>query len=120
MMARPSPRSLYVERILQIYRYTPGTSGVVRRADRLLAATLYHRHIPLDLIAAALLVATSRRILRPTDAPPLRPIATLHYFLPVIDELTALPLDPAYLDYLRKRLTQLTPAFAAALNHQLS
>ena len=120
MATCPSPTRLYVERILGLYRRTPGTSGRVRRADRLLAAALYDRQVPLHLVVAALLVATARRTLRPADAPPLRPIATLHYFLPVIDELAAVPLDPGYLDYLRKRLTNLTPAFVALIDHQLS
>lgn len=110
---------LYVERILELYRRTPGTSGRVRRADRLLAAALYDRQVPLDLVAAALLVATARRTLRPADAQPLRPIASLHYFLPVIDELENLPLDPGYLRFLRARLTPLATAFIALIHHQL-
>jgi hypothetical protein len=117
---RPSPTRLYVERILELYRRTPGTSGGVRRPDRRLASALYDRQVPLDLVAAALLVATARRTLRPRDAPPLRPIASLHYFLPVIDELADLPLDPAYLRYLRTRLTDLAPAFLALIDHQLA
>jgi hypothetical protein len=116
----PYPSRLYVERILELYRRAPGTSGLVRRADRLLAAALSDRQVPLDLIAAALLVATARRILRPADAPPLRPISSLHYFLPVIDELADFPLDPDYLHYLRSRLTPLAPAFVAVIDHQLS
>jgi hypothetical protein len=120
MAIRPSPTRLYVERILEIYRRTPGTSGVVRRTDRRLASALYDRQVPLDLVAAALLVATARRTLRPPDAPPLRPIASLHYFLPVIDELADFPLDPPYLHYLRTRLTGLAPAFLAVIDHQLS
>src|SRR5512132_3130409 len=60
------------------------------------------------------------RALRPPGAPPLRPSASLHYGLPVIDELADFPLDPAYLHYLRTRLTPLAPAFLALLDHQLS
>jgi hypothetical protein len=116
----PSSTHLYVECILDLYRRAPGTSGRVRRADRLLAAVLYDRQIPLDLIAAALLLATARRTLRPANAPPLRPIASLHYFLPVIDELEALPLDPGYFRFLRTRLSPLAPALVAFIDHQLS
>lgn len=116
----PTAPRCYVEVVLDLYRRTPGTSGVVRRADRQLAAALYHRQVPAGLVATALLVAAARRTLRPADAPPLRPIATLHYFLPVIDELIADPLDPGYLDCLRYRLASLTPDFVAAIGHQLS
>jgi hypothetical protein len=116
----PSAQLLYVDRVLELYRRTPGTSGAVRRADRQLAASLYRRQVPAGLVAVALLVATARRTLRPADAPPLRPIATLYYFLPVIDELLADPLDPGYLDWLRYRLASLAPDFIAAIGHQLS
>lgn len=116
----PSSTRLYVERILDLYRRAPGTSGRVRRADRLLASALHDRKVPLDRVAAALLLTIARRTLRPAVAPPLPPIASLHYFLPVIDELATHPLDPDYLRYLRTRLSSLAPAFVALIDHQLS
>ena len=118
-MLPTSTLRLYVERILGLYRQTPGTSGTVRRTDRQLAAALYRRQIPLDLVVNALVVATARRTFRPGDATPLRPIATLHYFLPIIDELRTTPLEPSYLDYLRYRLASISPTFVAAIDHQL-
>jgi|SRR5215208_3432975 len=110
----------YVEQVLDLYRRTPGTRGSARRADRRLAATLRQRGVPLELVDAALLVATARRALRPATAPPLAPIATLHYFLPVIEELLASPPDPAYFDYLRRRLASLAPALATRASYRLS
>lgn len=114
----PHPRR-YVEQVLDLYRRTPGTSGFARRTDRRLAAALDDRQIPLGIVYAALLVATARRALRPAAAPPLAPIATLHYFVPVIEELLATPPDPDYLAYLRHRLATLAPGLAAARDHQL-
>jgi len=108
-----------VQEILELYRNTPGTSGAARRADHRLAALLVQRRVPLDTIRAALLLATARRVSRPPDAPPLRPIATLHYFLPVIDELLEQPLDPGYLRYLCGRLAGLAPGLVAS-DHRLS
>ena len=32
----------YIRQVLEAYRKTPGTMGTVRRADRMLAAQLYH------------------------------------------------------------------------------
>ena len=109
----------YVRKILELYRNTPGTSGSARRADHRLAALLAQRRIPLDTIRTALLLATARRAFRPPDAPPLRPIATLHYFLPVIDELLEQPLDPTFIRYLCYRLTDLAPGLVRA-DHRLS
>ena len=110
----------YVERVLELYRRTPGTSGRVHAADRRLAATLCSRQVPLATVEAALLLAVARRNLRPLGAPPLPHIATLHYFLPLIDELLAAPPEAAYLDYLRVRLAALAPALVSRINHQVS
>jgi hypothetical protein len=114
-----SGRQQYVAQLLALYRRAPGVAGV-RRADRRLAAELHDRRVSLDLIEAALLLASVRRIFRPRDAPPLAPVATLHYFLPVIDELRATPPEPGYLDYLRHKLASLAPDFVAALDHRIA
>ncbi len=95
----------YIQRLLGLYRRTPETTGVVRRADRRLAGQLYDRRVPLELLDVALRLTIARRQLRPPDAPPLTTIRSLHYFLPVLDELADPTIDPDYLDYLRHRLT---------------
>lgn len=97
-------RQDYIERLLDLYRRHPETSGLVRRADRSLAARLYDRRTPLDLIEIALHLAAVRRQARPRSDPPLPTIRSLHYFLPVLDELADPRIDPEYLDYLRYRL----------------
>jgi hypothetical protein len=45
-----SSRDEYVRKVLDAYRQTPGTSGSVRRQDRLLAAHLHDRAVPLKTI----------------------------------------------------------------------
>ncbi len=109
----------YVDRLLALYRHTPGTCGHVRRTDRRLAATLRARGVPLETVQTALLLASARRAFRPASAPPLAPIATLHYFLPVLDEILASPPDPDYLDQLRRRMAPLAPVLVTPLDHQL-
>lgn len=100
-------RQDYVGQLLDAYRRTPGTLGTIRPEDRRLAALLYERKIPLPIAEAALLLAAARRTFRPPDAPPLSPIRSLHYFLPVIDELLATPLADDYVRCLRRKLAQL-------------
>jgi hypothetical protein len=100
-------RDQYIQQILDLYRQTPGTRGRVRPADRRLAETLYQRDTCPELIRAALLLAAARRTFRPTEAEPLQPIASLHYFLPVIRELQDNPVDPGYVEYLRAKLAGL-------------
>lgn len=113
-----SPRQQYTQSVLDLYRRTPGTAGFARRADRRLAAALHDRQIPLHLVHAALLLAVARRDRRPYNAPPLPPIATLHYFLPIIDELLATPPDPDYILYLRQSLASRAPALLEPCDHQ--
>ena len=43
----------YVRRLLEAYRTTPGTCGAVRRQDRLLAAQLHQRGVPLEAVAVS-------------------------------------------------------------------
>ena len=96
----------YVRQVLEAYRKTPGTMGTVRRADRLLAAQLYQRGLSLKVIENALVLAATRRLIRPADRPPLGTIRSLAYFLPVIEEVLELRVSPDYFDYLRYRLAR--------------
>jgi hypothetical protein len=100
----------YVRRLLESYRATPGTCGVVRRPDRLLAIQLHERGVPIDAVENALTLAAARRMARPADAPPLGIIRSLAYFSPVIEEVLLLQVNPEYFRHLRNRLAKLTPA----------
>jgi hypothetical protein len=96
----------YVRQVLEAYRKTPGTTGAVRRADRMLAAQLYERGLSVRVIENALVLAAMRRLARPPDAPPLGTIRSLAYFLPVIEEVLELRVSPDYFDYLRHKLAR--------------
>jgi hypothetical protein len=96
----------YVRQVLEAYRKTPGTLGTVRRVDRMLAAQLYQRGLSVKVIENALVLAATRRMIRPTDAPPLDPIRSLAYFLPVIEEVLELRVSPEYFAYLRHKLAR--------------
>lgn len=94
----------YVRRVLAAYRATPGTTGVARRPDRLMAAQLYERNVPLIVVDNALVLAAARRLMRPAGSPPLATIRSLAYFLPVIEEVLQFPVNPAYFQHLRRKL----------------
>jgi hypothetical protein len=66
-------REEYVRKVLDAYRQIPGTTGNVRRQDRLLAAQLHDRAVPLNTVENALILAAARRLLRPAYATPLAP-----------------------------------------------
>ena len=99
----------YIRRVLEAYRKTPGTMGTVRRPDRVLAAQLYQRGISVSVIENAFVLAATRRLMRPADAPPLSSIRSLAYFLPVIEEVLALHVRPEYFLYLRHKLERIAP-----------
>ena len=98
-----------VRQVLEAYRKTPGTMGTVRRADRLLAAQLYQRGLSPKVIENALVLAATRRLIRPSEAPPLGTIRSLAYFLPVIEEVLASRVSPEYFEYLRYKLARTAP-----------
>jgi hypothetical protein len=100
----------FIRQVLEAYRKTPGTMGTVRRADRILAAQLYQRGLSVVVIENALVLAATRRLVRPAGAPPLGAIRSLAYFLPVIEEVRELRVSPDYFRYLRFKLENPTPA----------
>jgi hypothetical protein len=96
-------RGEYIHTVLDAYRQTPGTTGMIRRPDRLLAEQLYGRGVPLCAVENAFVLATSRRQVRPAGAPPLKTIRSLAYFSPVIEEVLESRVNPEYYRYLRQK-----------------
>jgi len=95
----------FVSRVLALYLGLPSVAARrASRIDRKLAATLFQRGITLEQIEAAMLLAHLRRAGRATPLPPIR---SLHYFVPVLDEVTSEPLSPEWLAYLRRKSTNL-------------
>ena len=92
-------RRQYVQRVLDGYLRTPTCGGKVRREDRRLAHRLFDQRVPLRLVQAAFYLAAMRRLYRPFEAEPLVPIRSLHYFLPVLDEIRQQNIDPDYIGF---------------------
>lgn len=100
-------RNAFVRTVLDLYLGLPDTAA--RRPssnDRHLAGQLFDRGIPFHVVTAALHLASLRRSLQTNTATPLRPVRSLHYFLPLIAELNT-GSDPDYLRYINDRFTQL-------------
>jgi hypothetical protein len=98
----------YVATVLSLYLDLPDTPLRPSPLDQSLASKLHQQAVPLPLVESALLLATLRRLSRPSDLPPLPKIRSLSYFLPVIEELQQQPLPDGYLDYLRLKLQTLS------------
>lgn len=97
----------YVRAIIACYRRVISVGVRARREDHRLAADLHRRGVPLAVVEMALLLATARRRARPPEAPPLSPVRSLHYFLPVVEELLQTPPTDGYLDYLREAVGEM-------------
>lgn len=104
------PQHEYVRRLLAAYRSTPGTAGVVRRPDRVLAAQLHQRGVPLEAVENAFVLAAARRLIRPVGAAPLGTIRSLAYFSPVIEEVLQLQVSQDYFQHLRHKLQRAASA----------
>jgi hypothetical protein len=98
----------YVEKLLSAYRRTPTTMGPVRQADRLVAAELQARGVSLQVVRNAFILAAARRLMRAPGAPPLTPVRSLSYFLPVIEEVMEMRVSPNYFLHLEHKLCQFT------------
>jgi hypothetical protein len=94
----------YIRQLMEAYRTTPSTCGMVRRADRLLAGQLYERGVPVEVVENALTLAAARRLIRPEGAAPLGMVRSLAYFVPVIEEVLELKVSPDYFRHLRNKL----------------
>ena len=97
----------YIRQVLEAYRKTPGTTGTVRRTDRMLAAQLYQRGVAVTVVENAFVLAAARRLMRPADAPPLGTIRSLAYFLPVIAEVLDMSVSPEYFQHVRRKLERI-------------
>jgi hypothetical protein len=76
----------------------------------MLAVQLFQRGVSVRVIENALVLAAARRLMRPADASPLGTIRSLAYFMPVIEEVLDLRVNPDYFQYLRHKLERLAPA----------
>jgi len=94
----------YVCRLLDAYCAIPGTCGVARRADRVLAAQLHERAVPIEAVENAFVLAAARRLIRPVGSAPLGAIRSLAYFVPVIEEVQQLQVSQEYFQHLRRKL----------------
>jgi hypothetical protein len=119
MQHNPLRRDRYIKQALELYRCIPGTLGRIRREDRLLAADLHDRGINLSTLEAAFVLAAARRCFRPPNAHPLAPIRSMHYFLPLIEEISANPPAPDYLAYLKSKIKRYATMDAESLRQTL-
>jgi hypothetical protein len=100
----PTDLETYRHTLIDLYLRLPDTPRRLSHFDLRLVRQLWQRQIPLTTVETAFLLASSRRAARRPDAMPLGPIRSLHYFVPVIEELLAQAVPASYLAYLRSKV----------------
>lgn len=106
----PALEPAYVAAVVMLYIDLPDTPMRPGPQDQAMVHRLYQQAVPLELLEAALLLASLRRLSRPTGLPPLSRIRSLAYFQPVIAELQQQQLPEGYLEYLRFKFQQAAKA----------
>lgn len=91
------------DRLIALYLALPHTPSRASRYDYRLALELCQR-ISWEVLETALLLAMARRCLRDPSLASLPPIRSLHYFLPVIDEVLNMEISTDYVRYLQHKL----------------
>jgi hypothetical protein len=94
--------------ILKHFLELPETPAKASLNDKETAVKLLESGVLPSTIESALLLATVRRLGRSPDLPPLSPIRSLAYFLPVIQELLNNPIPDDYVAYLRRKVRLLS------------
>jgi len=97
----------YVADVLRLYLELPETPRKSSLNDKITAAALYERGIEMTTVESAFLLASIRRLGRTPDLPPLSPIRSLAYFLPVIQEILDKPVGDDYRIYLKMKIRSL-------------
>jgi len=109
MTVIPGPdRKEFTRSVIRMYLTLPETPERAGRTDWVMANNLFDRKIARVTVKQALLLASVRRLGRPPDMPRLAPIRSLHYFVPVIEELLEQPLPDGYPEYLQRKIIPLT------------
>ncbi len=98
----------YVRIVRALYLELPITGNRFTLSDRLLAQDLFRRQIPIETPRNALLLGAALRLCRNPSAPPLEPVRSLHYFLPLLEEVRRNPLPPSYVQYLEAKIRERT------------
>lgn len=90
----------YLRAVLNAYIALPETPLRWHSADREIARELFRRGVPLEVVDAAFVLGSARRLSRDPHRV-VSPIRCVGYFLPIIEEVLVLPPPPRYLEYLR-------------------
>jgi len=109
----PDKSQSYVDSVRELFMTLSCTSGRFGPAEERLAEDFEQKGIPLSVIEDAMMVGACRKYVSWLNNGPSAPIASLHYFDAIIEELLERPFPPGYREYMRLQVEKLTRLHAA-------
>jgi len=97
----------FVHAVLEMYLAIPETPMAFSTHDSYIANVWFDQGVSLLQVQQAMTLAQLRRGSRRSTDPPLNQIRSLHYFVPIIQEISRQPMEEGYFRYLQRKLDDL-------------
>ncbi len=108
----PDEEESYVGSVRKRFVTLGCTTGRFSPPDEQLARDLEQKAIPLAVVEDAMLIGACRKYVSWLNSGPSAPIASLHYFEPIIEEVMERPFPTGYRDYMRLQVDKLARLYA--------
>jgi hypothetical protein len=103
----------YVDTVRKLFAALGCTTGRFGSSDEQVAGDFERKGIPIEVIEDAMLVGACRKFVSWLNSGPSAPIASLHYFEAIIEEVQERPFPPGYREYMRQQVEKLAKIHAA-------
>lgn len=103
----PDGGESYVDSVRKLFTALGCTTGRFGTAEERLAGDFERKGIPLEVIEDAMMVGACRKYVSWLNSGPSAPIASLHYFEMIIEEVQERPFPPGYREYMRQQVEKL-------------
>lgn len=114
---RAFSESAFVEQVRSLLLQYPIVSCSFGAADQRMAADLFRRGVPFEQVERALLLGLTRKYVSSLNSTASAGIYSLHYFLPLLEEVAETEVTGDYWEYLRSRLRKLDAAWLDQRRH---
>jgi hypothetical protein len=103
----PDDGESYVNSVRRLFTTLSCTSGRFGPSEERVAEDFARKGLPLQVIEDAILVGACRKYVSWLNSGPSAPIASLHYFEAIIEEVQDRPFPPGYREYMRGQVEKL-------------
>ena len=97
----------YVRSVREAFLELVCVHSTFTSADEKLAADLYRRGVSLETLRRAIWLGSARKYAAMLNGQPATPIASLGYFIALLDEVTRAPVSDSYWEHVRQKMQTL-------------